>query len=196
MKTLSSKSAKCAETMLEYLSSNSGISTATLNQHLKSIGFGDTAISKSKDFLLQSGQITRLTKAAAPWQWFLMEYAPTQHTGKKEQNYQRLLETYKYFPTRSSARSGCFVYALKRDRDGIVKIGASINVYERAKTISHQCGSLLTLVDFLDCPSKKEAEAIESYIHSLLEEHNLIGEWFDIDAETFSISSLLNKGQI
>lgn len=183
VKVLSSRSASCAEAILSFLAKYpEGIGTPGLNHHLKSLGFGDIASSKAKKRLLSCGLIYRTGKTGLPWVWYLAESMPTPSTGRVERNNKSLSDIYEHLPWSSGFKDGWFVYAFKRDRDGIVKIGITSNLYDRAKTITYSCGSTITLCSYLDCNSRDYALELESKIHSLFDKQNIIGEWFDIDA--------------
>jgi hypothetical protein len=192
-KVLSSRSASCAEAVLSFLAKYpEGIGTPELNHHIKSLGFGDIASSNAKKHLLSCGLISRTGKTGLPWMWYSAESMPIPSTGQTERNNKSLSDIYEYLPWRSNFVDGWFVYAFKRDRDGIVKIGITSNLYDRAKAITYGCGSTITLCSYLDCNSRDYALELESKIHNLFDKRNIIGEWFDIVADKLpSIAELV-----
>lgn len=200
--TLGSKSAKCAERILLLLSNElNGVSTSDLNQQLRLDGFGSTVIINAKNYLLSSGDVHKIGKpgTGVQYQWYLKEFTPALSTGQIERNSQSLCNIYGHLPWDSSFKEGWFVYIFKRDRDGIVKIGITSNLYESAKTITYSCGSTLTLCSYLDCNSRQYALEIELKLHTLFDKHNIIGEWFEVDASEFpSIAEIMeaHNGQL
>ena len=65
--------------------------------------------------------------------------------------------------------------------DGLVKIGCSINVEFRLKTIEGQSGRSLVEFHCVEFEMRSEATKAESEIFKELESFRLNGEWFDVD---------------
>lgn len=79
-------------------------------------------------------------------------------------------------PPRSKRYNGVY-FATHPDRPQTVKIGYSIDVYSRMKTLYHQYGKKpLTVIGFIETEKQKD---IETLIHGQLAEYTTGGEWFE-----------------
>lgn len=76
----------------------------------------------------------------------------------------------------------CFVYVIGR-QEGPVKVGISCYPYGRLATLQIGCPFKLELLHTHKARSRNHALEHEDMFHRVYEQHRLIGEWFDLDAE-------------
>lgn len=72
-----------------------------------------------------------------------------------------------------------FVYFVQRDGDGIYKIGYTLNLRSRIKSIVLACGSYVTVCTYIATPHYQE---IEAELHLKFAKNRIVGEWFNFDS--------------
>jgi len=67
----------------------------------------------------------------------------------------------------------CFVYFLKRESDGLIKIGRTSNPRHRLQTLNREYGERLVMLTY--CEAGLQAEY---NLHNAFQLHRVEGEWF------------------
>lgn len=71
------------------------------------------------------------------------------------------------------------VYFVKHPRNGLIKIGWTLNLRERIVALSRECGGPVSLELFISAPYPYPRQ-LESVIHTFFYWKRFRGEWFDI----------------
>lgn len=70
-------------------------------------------------------------------------------------------------------------FAQHPEYENLVKIGCSIDVFERMKTLAHECdGKRPVVLGFIETDKHR---VVESYIHKTLKDFRKRGEWFQAE---------------
>jgi hypothetical protein len=74
---------------------------------------------------------------------------------------------------RDPATPRSFLYFVQISDDGPIKIGITVNIRERLKTLQQACPWPLRIIGLT-----LEPTLLEATIHEALAEHRMLGEWF------------------
>lgn len=78
-----------------------------------------------------------------------------------------------------SRRGSCFVYLIKAE-NGLIKIGKTVDIRQRFRTLYTMCPVKLELVAFLET---ELADELEIRLHSEFSDKRVKGEWFALSSE-------------
>ena len=186
---LNKRTQECVNQMLKLLTSRQKMFSAELTQYARDLGYGAQATSTARKFLKGSGELIYINQREVASKDYALAnglVVPIRFVFRdNSQRYKQFSQVSKY------GLKGCFVYLIKRDNDGIFKIGITGNLTSRAYSIAISCGSHVSLITFFDFVSREEAEQAEATLHTRFIAKRIIGEWFELtDADVTYIISL------
>src|SRR5210317_522262 len=87
----------------------------------------------------------------------------------------------------------CYVYIIQCGdmKDAPIKIGFSNNPEYRAENLQTGCPYRLRVTTKIPMENRAEAEKLEKYLHGRLNNHRMVGEWFDTRKMRGKISRIL-----
>lgn len=133
--------------------------------------------------LLEMGYISKAPKVcgrnnmAAGWKIAKL------HRQARVTRSESLLIRYDSLPTAPGEGKG-FFYLVRRDNDGIFKLGITRNLKQRIVDITFGCGSMLTPVFLCQLPNYL---GLEDYFKVKFDHLNILGEWFNLSNDELNL---------
>lgn len=191
-KKLQKRTQDCLEAMLSILSKQGKVSSAELADAMRDMGYGSQAVSTARKILKETGRLFYAGRRFV----ISKEYGIENGYDIKVLSIRKTIENDYAGIVKPSVygEKGCFVYFIKRNNDGIFKIGISGDLAERLNAIAYNCGSHVTLIASLDLENREMAEEIEAILHNRFDAQRIIGEWFNLTkSQVFFVAQYLEK---
>lgn len=87
-----------------------------------------------------------------------------------------------------SKKKETFIYFIRNTSNGLVKIGQSVSIERRLRTLQTAVGDCkLNIENKIRMSSGSRAKTLEKNIHKIFEKQRQQGEWFDVSSKSIEV---------